>query len=78
MVLARDTRLDRRVVIKLLPPSVTAMVVTGYILCGAAGMVVGGFLVGFGARWAGRLRSGCGDPSWSIGLLRSSSSCTGA
>ncbi|NMM81827.1 MFS transporter [Acidovorax sp. SRB_14] len=29
-----------------LPLSVTAMVVTGYMLCGAAGMVVGGFLVG--------------------------------
>ena len=27
-----------------LPLSVTAMVVTGYMLCGAAGMVVGGFL----------------------------------
>jgi len=29
-----------------LPLSATAMVVTGYMLCGAAGMVVGGFLVG--------------------------------
>ena len=29
-----------------LPLSVTAMVVTGYMLCGAAGMLVGGFLVG--------------------------------
>jgi MFS family permease len=29
-----------------LPLSLTAMVVTGYMLCGAAGMVVGGFLVG--------------------------------
>lgn len=29
-----------------LPVSVTAMVVTGYMLCGAAGMLVGGFLVG--------------------------------
>ncbi len=29
-----------------LPLSVTALVVTGYMLCGAAGMVVGGFLVG--------------------------------
>ena len=29
-----------------LPLSVTAMVVTGYMLCGAAGMVAGGFLVG--------------------------------
>ncbi|WP_068637690.1 MFS transporter [Thauera butanivorans] len=28
-----------------LPLSLTAMVVTGYMLCGAAGMVVGGFLV---------------------------------
>jgi predicted MFS family arabinose efflux permease len=28
-----------------LPESVTAFVVTGYMLCGAAGMVVGGFLV---------------------------------
>ncbi len=28
-----------------LPASVTAFVVTGYMLCGAAGMVVGGFLV---------------------------------
>ncbi|MCV2215896.1 MFS transporter [Thauera sp. Sel9] len=28
-----------------LPLSMTAMVVTGYMLCGAAGMVVGGFLV---------------------------------
>ncbi|MGD9774348.1 MFS transporter [Diaphorobacter sp.] len=29
-----------------LPLSLTAMVVTGYMLCGAAGMVIGGFLVG--------------------------------
>ncbi|WP_026434074.1 MFS transporter [Paracidovorax oryzae] len=29
-----------------LPLSVTSMVVTGYMLCGAAGMVVGGFLAG--------------------------------
>ncbi len=29
-----------------LPLSATAMVVTGYMLCGAAGMVVGGFMVG--------------------------------
>ncbi len=29
-----------------LPLSLTSMVVTGYMLCGAAGMVVGGFLVG--------------------------------
>ena len=29
-----------------LPLNVTAMVVTGYMLCGAAGMLVGGFLVG--------------------------------
>ncbi len=29
-----------------IPLSVTAMVVTGYMLCGAAGMVLGGFLVG--------------------------------
>jgi len=29
-----------------LPLSVTAMVVTGYMLCGAAGMVAGGFLAG--------------------------------
>ena len=29
-----------------LPLSVTALVVTGYMLCGATGMVVGGFLVG--------------------------------
>ena len=29
-----------------LPLSATALVVTGYMLCGAAGMVVGGFLVG--------------------------------
>lgn len=29
-----------------LPLSVTAMVVTGYMLCGAAGMLIGGFLVG--------------------------------
>ena len=29
-----------------LPLSLTAMVVTGYMLCGAGGMVVGGFLVG--------------------------------
>ena len=29
-----------------LPLSVTAMVVTGYMLCGAAGMLAGGFLVG--------------------------------
>lgn len=29
-----------------LPLSATAMVVTGYMLCGAAGMVAGGFLVG--------------------------------
>ncbi len=29
-----------------LPLSITSMVVTGYMLCGAAGMVVGGFLVG--------------------------------
>ena len=29
-----------------LPLSITAMVVTGYMLCGAAGMLVGGFLVG--------------------------------
>ena len=29
-----------------LPLNVTAMVVTGYMLCGAAGMVAGGFLVG--------------------------------
>ena len=29
-----------------LPLSVTALIVTGYMLCGAAGMVVGGFLVG--------------------------------
>ncbi len=29
-----------------LPLSVTAMVVTGYMLCGAAGMLVGGFLAG--------------------------------
>ena len=28
-----------------LPLSVTAMVITGYMLCGAAGMVVGGFMV---------------------------------
>ena len=28
-----------------LPLSITAMVVTGYMLCGAAGMVIGGFLV---------------------------------
>jgi len=28
-----------------LPPSVTAFVVTGYMLCGAAGMIAGGFLV---------------------------------
>ena len=33
-----------------LPLSLTAMVVTGYMLCGAAGMVVGGFLVGRVAR----------------------------
>ncbi len=33
-----------------LPLSVTSMVVTGYMLCGAAGMVVGGFLVGRVAR----------------------------
>lgn len=33
-----------------LPLSVTALVVTGYMLCGAAGMVVGGFLVGRVAR----------------------------
>lgn len=29
-----------------LPLSLTTMVVTGYMLCGAAGMVIGGFLVG--------------------------------
>ncbi len=29
-----------------LPASLTAYVVTGYMLCGAAGMVIGGFLVG--------------------------------
>lgn len=29
-----------------LPLSITALIVTGYMLCGAAGMVVGGFLVG--------------------------------
>lgn len=29
-----------------LPLSVTALIVTGYMLCGAAGMVAGGFLVG--------------------------------
>jgi len=29
-----------------IPLSLTAMVVTGYMLCGAAGMVVGGFIVG--------------------------------
>jgi predicted MFS family arabinose efflux permease len=29
-----------------LPPTATAFVVTGYMLCGAAGMVAGGFLVG--------------------------------
>ena len=29
-----------------LPLSVTALIVTGYMLCGAAGMVIGGFLVG--------------------------------
>lgn len=29
-----------------LPLSLSAMVVTGYMLCGAAGMVIGGFLVG--------------------------------
>lgn len=29
-----------------LPLNVTALIVTGYMLCGAAGMVVGGFLVG--------------------------------
>lgn len=29
-----------------LPLSVTALIVTGYMLCGAAGMLVGGFLVG--------------------------------
>ncbi|SEA01464.1 MFS transporter [Acidovorax soli] len=33
-----------------LPLSVTALVVTGYMLCGATGMVVGGFLVGRVAR----------------------------
>lgn len=33
-----------------LPLSVTAMVVTGYMLCGALGMVIGGFLVGRVAR----------------------------
>ncbi|ADX44034.1 major facilitator superfamily MFS_1 [Paracidovorax avenae ATCC 19860] len=33
-----------------LPLSVTSMVVTGYMLCGAAGMVVGGFLAGRVAR----------------------------
>ncbi len=33
-----------------LPLSATAMVVTGYMLCGAAGMVVGGFLVSRVAR----------------------------
>ena len=33
-----------------LPLSLTALVVTGYMLCGAAGMVVGGFLVGRVAR----------------------------
>ena len=32
-----------------LPLSVTALIVTGYMLCGAAGMVVGGFLVGAAA-----------------------------
>ncbi|MBV8248265.1 MAG: MFS transporter [Comamonas sp.] len=29
-----------------LPLSVTALIVTGYMLCGAAGMLIGGFLVG--------------------------------
>jgi len=33
-----------------LPESVTAFVVTGYMLCGAAGMVIGGFLVARVAR----------------------------
>lgn len=33
-----------------LPLSVTSLVVTGYMLCGAAGMVVGGFLAGRVAR----------------------------
>lgn len=33
-----------------LPLSLTALVVTGYMLCGASGMVVGGFLVGRVAR----------------------------
>ncbi|MBX9935147.1 MAG: MFS transporter [Burkholderiaceae bacterium] len=33
-----------------LPLSLTALVVTGYMLCGAAGMVAGGFLVGRVAR----------------------------
>lgn len=33
-----------------LPLSLTSMVVTGYMLCGAAGMVVGGFLAGRVAR----------------------------
>lgn len=33
-----------------LPLSITSMVVTGYMLCGAAGMVVGGFLAGRVAR----------------------------
>ena len=33
-----------------LPLSLTAMVVTGYMLCGALGMVIGGFLVGRVAR----------------------------
>ena len=33
-----------------LPLSITAFVVTGYMLCGAAGMVVGGFLAARGER----------------------------
>ena len=33
-----------------LPESITAFVVTGYMLCGAAGMVIGGFLVARAAR----------------------------
>ncbi|GKS99543.1 MFS transporter [Acidovorax sp. SUPP3434] len=36
-----------------LPLAVTSMVVTGYMLCGAAGMVVGGFLAGRVARLEG-------------------------
>ena len=41
-----------------LPLSMTALVVTGYMLCGAAGMVIGGFLVARASRLE-RIIAGC-------------------